>query len=528
MVGVAGSGKTTVMGVAADAYAAAGYEVVGTATSGQAARTLGQGAGLTESRTLRSLLWRLDHDRLQLHGRSVVILDEVGMTEDAGLLRLLVAVELAKSKVILVGDDRQLSAVGPGGAPGALLERHGGAVHVLDENLRQRDPGERAVLAELRAGNAERAVEWYVGEQRIVAAPDRDDVLDAMVEAWAVDRAAGHDTALFAWRRVNVDELNRRARTLVGAAGQLTGPELEAPGGRRYATGDRIVTLAPGSDGTLVTSERGTVDPGVGVLTARMDDDRAHVFALEETAADRLAHGYAVTVHRSQGATVDRSHVLHDGGGRELAYVAMSRSRGPSMAYVVADDQEQAIEDLARDWSNERRQRWTIDTGTPAEPAAAPSRAEKRIDAALRDGQLKAERDAVAGAIPANPTQSLVRARQDLDQLRQARENLGTGGGQYEGTDVGSAARSLSEAKRQRRQAEHLAYDPATPWIAKRQWRRTARSWTAREARANATFTEKAGPELDCLGRELPQDQGQSASEHLARHAEPRPHGREL
>ena len=143
VLGVAGAGKTTALRCVADAYRAAGYEVIGTATSGQAARTLGTEAGIDASRTIASLRWQLDHGRLELGPRHVVILDEAGMTDDPDLLRLLVACEVAGAKVVLVGDDRQLGAVGPGGGLGALLERHGGQAHVLDENVRQHDPAER-------------------------------------------------------------------------------------------------------------------------------------------------------------------------------------------------------------------------------------------------------------------------------------------------------------------------------------------------------------------------------------------------
>ena len=85
--GVAGSGKTTMLRVVADAFEHAGYQVLGTATSGQAARTLGKEAGIAEARTLASLTWRLDHHQLQLSQSSVVILDEVGLTDDTDLLR---------------------------------------------------------------------------------------------------------------------------------------------------------------------------------------------------------------------------------------------------------------------------------------------------------------------------------------------------------------------------------------------------------------------------------------------------------
>ena len=87
MVGVAGSGKTTALDAAATALEAAGYRVLGTSTSGQAARTLGAEAGI-EARTFASLLWRLDHGQIALDQRTVVIVDEAGMTADADLARL--------------------------------------------------------------------------------------------------------------------------------------------------------------------------------------------------------------------------------------------------------------------------------------------------------------------------------------------------------------------------------------------------------------------------------------------------------
>ncbi len=161
IVGVAGSGKTTALDVARQAFEDAGYRVVGTSISGQAARTLGAEAGIGESRTIASLLWRLDHGQARLDGRTVVVCDEAGMTDDPAMLRLLAATEAAGSKLIIVGDHRQLGAVGPGGSLQALVARHTGSVHALRENVRQADPEERAMLAHLRAGNVEQAVNWY-------------------------------------------------------------------------------------------------------------------------------------------------------------------------------------------------------------------------------------------------------------------------------------------------------------------------------------------------------------------------------
>lgn len=152
VIGVAGAGKTTALDTARDALQTAGYRVLGTSTSGQAARTLGTEAGI-ESGTLRSLLWRLDHRQEVLDRETVVVLDEAAMTADADLLRLAVGIERAGAKLVLVGDQRQLSAIGPGGAIEAVLERHPNVVTSLDENVRQADPEERAALGHVRSGS---------------------------------------------------------------------------------------------------------------------------------------------------------------------------------------------------------------------------------------------------------------------------------------------------------------------------------------------------------------------------------------
>lgn len=112
----------------------------------------------------------------------------------------------------MIGDHHQLGAIGPGGGLEALVARHHPAVVVLDQNVRQRDPAERAALEQLRAGDVGKAVAWYRDNGRIVAAPERSGALDAAVDAWDADRRAGHDVALLAWRRRDVAALNERAR----------------------------------------------------------------------------------------------------------------------------------------------------------------------------------------------------------------------------------------------------------------------------------------------------------------------------
>lgn len=362
VVGIADSGKTTALQAVRLAYEHHGYRVLGTATSGQAARTVGRDAGI-ESSTVASLLARLEQGSVALDRRTLVVLDEAGMTDDHDLRRLLDHTTHAQAKLVLVGDFRQLGAVGPGGGLEALVRRFDGHVWQLTDNVRQTDLTEREALAQLRHGHVGRAVDWLAHRDRVVTAADGAETVGAVVDGWLADTAAGVDTVMLAWRRANVDALNQLARHAYAERGWLTGPEITAPGGRRYRQGDRIVTLAPHA-GQIVTSETGTIEQihvELGALTVRFDDGRQLLLPRALAASNRLAHGYAITVHRSQGATVDTTHYLEDGGGRELAYVALSRARHRSTVYAHADDLDTAIDDLTAAWTIERRQRWITD-----------------------------------------------------------------------------------------------------------------------------------------------------------------------
>ncbi len=508
VIGVAGAGKTTALDAVRMAYEAEGFTVLGTATSGQAARTLGRDANMASS-TLASLLWRLDHNQAWLDARTVVILDEAGMTDDPDLLRLLTAAENAGAKVVMVGDDRQLDAVGPGGGLRALAARHRSGVWVLDENVRQADPTERTALEQLRAGDAARAVDWMAANGRIAVGADRPGTVAAMVDAWAADIDAGCDSMMLAWRRTNVDALNRAARHVCDERGLLDGPEITAPGGRRYRAGDRIVTLAPAANGQIVTSERGTVT-AVNIvdrsLAVRMDDGRDQHFTAEQTSKDRMNHGYAITVHRSQGATVDTAHRLEDGGGRELAYVSMSRASHRATVWVAADDVDQAAEDLKRDWPRENRQRWAIDSGTPStEPHQVEhdAAADPSIRNALRQARLRAERDAVAASIPADPARELGRVRIEVVAQRQALADLDTGSRRWDGTEVGTLAQQIKTTERARQEAVWRSNSPRASRGDVRAAKREIKLADALLHEARPRYETLAAPQRDRINRTI-------------------------
>jgi hypothetical protein len=112
--GHAGTGKSTALDGVRASFEVAGYRVLGTATSGAAAQSLEKSARMTSS-TVASLLWRADNGLLKPGLMDVIALDECGMTTDSDWERLLVLTEATGTRLIAVGDSRQLSPVGPGG-----------------------------------------------------------------------------------------------------------------------------------------------------------------------------------------------------------------------------------------------------------------------------------------------------------------------------------------------------------------------------------------------------------------------------
>jgi conjugative relaxase-like TrwC/TraI family protein len=485
--GVAGSGKTTVMAAVRGAFEEGGFMVIGTSTSGQATRTLGREAGIANARTIASLRWQIEHQRLSLTEGHVLVLDEAGMASDRDVAFLLDAARLRGTKVVMVGDDRQLGAVTVGGAMGALVERHGGVVHHLTDNVRQHNQLEREALSHLRAGELARAIEFYAVNDRVVVHSTRTEALAKLVDQWALDVTDGREAAMFAWRRANVAELNRLARERMVADGRVVGVELVAPGGTHYATGDRIVTLAPSGQGQIVTSEPGvvrSVDRESQSLQVEMEDGRLEQLERDQIGEAQLAHGYATTVHHSQGATTTVAHVFEDGGGRELAYVAMSRAREESHLYVVADDLDQAREDLQRSWETERRWTWAIDSGTPQWGDRGPDEGEPGDPAAevgdpasLRLQALRAEQVALAASVPIKPVAALRQAQMEhrsselhVDQLRRDKGTRSDG-------ELGEASWKLIQARQSQFASVQTAANKNLPRSMRRSARRDAKEW---------------------------------------------------
>jgi conjugative relaxase-like TrwC/TraI family protein len=327
VVGVAGAGKTTALAAARQAWQRSGFAVVGTALSARAAAGLDSGAGIPSVTVARFV-----QDGPELTRRHVVVVDEAGMVGTRDLGRLLGRASAAGAKVVLVGDHRQLPEIAAGGAFAALAERLD-AIE-LTENRRQDEAWERTGLAELRSGEVARALEAYGNHERLHVAPSADAVQRALVAGWLGARGDG-PVRMLAVRRADVFALNDLARQALLEEGRL-GTEVAKAGEQAFALGDEVVCLRNDASLGVLNGTRGTVvAPGVAGGVALLVGDDLRYLPGKYLEAGHLDYSYAVTVHKSQGETVERAFVYGTSSlYREAGYVALSRARVRTDVYV--------------------------------------------------------------------------------------------------------------------------------------------------------------------------------------------------
>lgn len=354
VVGTAGTGKSAMLGVAREAWEAAGYEVRGVALSGIAAENLEHGSGIA-SRTIASLEHGWGQGRDQLTPRDVLVIDEAGMVGTRQLERVLSHAAEHGAKVVLVGDPQQLQAIEAGAAFRSLHDRHGGVEIVAVR--RQRDDWQRDATRDLATGHTDRALGAYREHGMVHEAPTREQARDQLIERWDRERQAAPDATRIILTHTNdeVRALNEAARERMRDAGHLSGEDVRVSverGTRGFACGDRIMFLQNErslgvKNGTLGTLELVSTQS----MSVRLDDGRSVAFDLKDYRA--LDHGYAATVHKAQGVTVDRTHMLATPGmDRHASYVALSRHRDSTSLHYGQDDfanEQKLAQTLSRD-----------------------------------------------------------------------------------------------------------------------------------------------------------------------------------
>jgi ATP-dependent exoDNAse (exonuclease V) alpha subunit len=372
LVAAAGTGKTFSLDAARDAWQHSGYRVIGCAFSAAAAHELQAGSGI-RSTTIAKLKLDLQRGDQRFDERTVLVVDEAGMVGTRALAPLLRDAAMHQTKVVLVGDPKQLPEIQAGGVLAALAKRH--PVLTLTENRRQNDETERWALHQLRDGHVEVAVGALRQHGRVVTAPNAETVRDAMVADWWTHRSAGSSALMMARRNTDVDDLNRRARRHVADAGELQGPPLVVRG-RPFQVGDHVICTRNDYPNGIRNGTVGTitdVDHGHRIVTISTDDGDRRLDS-GYLAAGHMRHGYAVTVHKAQGRTCDHGLLLaSDDMHREMGYVGLSRGRDSNRMYLVDDEAADELEHHGRPGERPDRLHLFTDSLRRSAPRNSPS-----------------------------------------------------------------------------------------------------------------------------------------------------------
>ena len=361
-IGAAGAGKTSSTRLAVNAIEASGGRVVGMAPTAAAAAVMREEMGI-EADTVDKILsdWK-NGTPVNLRAGDVLLVDEAGMVSTPKFQQILQLAQERGALVRALGDYRQLSAVGSGGAL-RLVDREVGAVH-LDALFRFKSPDEAAATLALREPplvGDDKPFDWYQNQGRVVAG-ESDVMVEQVFTAWRDDTTAGKQSIMIASTNETVGKLNDLAQAHAMERGHVR-PEhgsVRLHNEARAHVGDVVVTRQNARRLT-VNSGQDFVKNGDlwrvaqvhdnGAMTVQHLEHGGKVTLPAAYAAQNVELGYAATIHRAQGATVDTAHALVDSStDRAGAYVALTRGRESNTLYVGLGDgqkRDEVLEQIA-------------------------------------------------------------------------------------------------------------------------------------------------------------------------------------
>jgi hypothetical protein len=384
--GQAGTGKSFTISAVRSAYEAAGYQVIGLAPTNAVAQGMGQD-GFQRAATVHSEIYAFDNQRTQWDRWTVVIVDEAAMLDTKMMAAVVTNAYESGAKLILVGDDRQLSSIDRGGMFGALKDQHGAAA--LSEITRQYKQDERRAASMMAEGNFHDAIAIYEQKGAICWSRTQEESRTQLVGRWTAETEVAPEKSrfVFAYTNADVDLINQDIREVQRYRGVLGKDHVFETdhGARAFATGDRLQFTATDKKHGVFNGAAGHITAIEGnAITVQLDGKQAKHLTFDAGEFKGFRHGYAGTVYKGQGRTLDQTFLYHSDNWRSAAsYVALTRHREKTELFVArntAPDAKQLARQMAR--VDERRAASTFypvshrlgdKAGTESEAAPQPA-----------------------------------------------------------------------------------------------------------------------------------------------------------
>lgn len=314
-----------------------------------------------------------DDEQWRLRSGDLVVLDEAGTAETGDLFAVWRRCAAVGAKLLLVGDPRQLYAIGPGGALTDIGEH--GISYQLSEVRRFANDWEGPASLRLRDGDPTALAE-YAKHGRIIDGGTSEQAETAASRAWLADTLNGHESLLMVGSNAAAARVSAQLRADLVRLGRVEedgvplgeGTDLAEWRGTVAGVGDLVQAralawhmrgfegnaaapitrktyrvLATRADGGLTVApiiDRASLDGAVDAEAVERNgwgEQLGPVMQLPGSyVREHISLGYASTKDAAQGRTVDTGHTVN-GAGCDLSgfYVPFTRGRHANTAYVV-------------------------------------------------------------------------------------------------------------------------------------------------------------------------------------------------
>jgi conjugative relaxase-like TrwC/TraI family protein len=293
-----------------------------------------------------------------LRAGDVLLVDEAGMLDQDTARALVSIADEAGARLALVGDRRQLPAVGRGGVLDLACRWANPDAHINLDTVHRfvqvvdgatvPDDQYAALSLAMRNGDDPSAVfDALHGRAQIALHASDAERTTALADQVVAERVGGAAPAVVVDTREQAGMLNAAIRDRLVTAGTVDDRHAtETSDGQRIGVGDVVVTRRNDTGLGVANREAWTVTAvhRDGRLTITADDRRRRELPAEYVRA-YVELGYAVTSYGAQGDTTHTAHLLlTDHTSAATAYVAMTRGKRANTAHLVAADHDAARE----------------------------------------------------------------------------------------------------------------------------------------------------------------------------------------
>ncbi|MBL4832175.1 MAG: AAA family ATPase [Aliivibrio sp.] len=402
--GKAGTGKSFMLGAMRDGLKRGGHDVIGLAPTNMVASALRED-GFDKAYTVHSFLFQDENDRIDLKEGTRLVVDEAAMLDSRTMKAFMEAAYKHRAAVVLVGDDGQLSAIERGGLFTDIAKLAGASE--LTEVRRQNEEWSKAATEALGSGDIKGAIKAYDSRGFIIKNDDAEASQKALIEKWKTDFDLETNASrfVFAYRNKDVDVFNMAMREHLQEQGHIDSKNhaFNTKHGRfDFSKGDQLIMTETDKRAGLINGQGGKiVDIDGAFITLEINNELRTLDVSEFTG---FRHGYAGTIYKGQGRTVDHAYIYHTRHwGQANGYVALSRHKADAHLFVAGEfrDTDKLVKSLKRDdrkvssLALELADKQSDDSslGREFEVNANMSRVEAKIAKANHIKRVNAERD---------------------------------------------------------------------------------------------------------------------------------------